>query len=161
MQKIISTESTKFKLSDKDRQLLTLLQENARESNASLARKIGVSRATVQERLHKLESAGIIAGYGVRINPQNLHRNIDAIVMMVAENKSFQETFIEMEKMPYIQTIHSLSGEWDWSIFISAPTIEDFHQCITQMNALAGVKSTVSHIIMKTRLDRKNDINNF
>ncbi|MFT5709148.1 MAG: DNA-binding Lrp family transcriptional regulator [Oceanospirillaceae bacterium] len=160
MQKIISTEATKFKLTDKDRQLLMLLQENARESNASLARKIGVSRATVQERLHKLESAGIIEGYGVRINPQNLHRNIDAIVMMVAENKSFQETFIQMEKMPYIQTIHSLSGEWDWSIFISAPTLEEFHLCITQMNELAGVKSTVSHIIMKTRLDRKNDINN-
>jgi DNA-binding Lrp family transcriptional regulator len=157
MTKTTTSEPTAIKLTDKDKQLLVLLQENARESNASLARKIGVSRATVQERLHRLESSGVIQGYSAKINPQNINHNINAIVMMVAENKSYQETFTQMEKMPCIQAIHTLSGEWDWSIFISAATLDDFHQCISEINALAGVKSTVSHIIMKTRLDRKND----
>jgi len=147
-----------IKITDKDRQLLGLLQANSRESNASLARKIGVSRTTVQERIQRLENAGIIQGYSVKLNAAKLHRNIEAIVMVLAENKALKETFIELEKMPYIQEIHSLSGEWDWSLFVSAPTIEDFHQCISHMNQLNGIKSTVSHIIMKTRLDRSNNI---
>ena len=151
------TTST-FKLTDKDRQLLSLLQKNARESNASLARKIGVSRATIQERINRLEAAEVIQGYKVQLNPQKLHTNIEAIVMVLAENKTFKSTFAELEQMPYIQTIHSLSGEWDWSLFISVPSLPDFHQYITTINELAGVKSTVSHIIMRTGLDRKNDI---
>jgi DNA-binding Lrp family transcriptional regulator len=147
-----------IKITDKDRQLLELLQLNSRESNASLARKIGVSRTTIQERIQRLENAGVIQGYSVKLNAAKLHRNIEAIVMVLAENKALKETFIALEQMPYIQEIHSLSGEWDWSLFVSAPTIEEFHQCLSQMNELSGVKSTVSHIIMKTRLDRKNNI---
>ncbi len=160
MNKQTSSESTQIKLTDKDKQLLVLLQENARESNASLARKIGVSRATIQERIQRLENADIIQGYSVQINPQKISRNIDAIVMVLAENKSLKETFNDLEKMPAIKTVHALSGEWDWSLFVSAPTLEDFHQCITQINELPGVKSTVSHIIMKTRLDRKHQLRN-
>lgn len=158
MTKQTNDDTTTVKLTAKDKQLLVLLQENARESNASLARKMGVSRATVQERIQRLENADIIQGYSVQINPQKVRRNIDAIVMVLVENKSFEETFSGLEEMHYIQAIHSLSGEWDWSIFISAPTLEDFHDCITKINELAGIKSTVSHIIMKTRLDRKQPL---
>jgi DNA-binding Lrp family transcriptional regulator len=152
------TTVTTVKLTAKDRQLLALLQKNARESNASLARKIGVSRATIQERINRLEAAEVIQGYKVQINPLKLHNNIEGIVMVLAENKAFKETFAELEKMPSIQTIHSLSGEWDWSLFISVPSLPDFHQYITKINELPGIKSTVSHIIMRTGLDRKNDI---
>ncbi len=158
MTKQTTDETTTVKLTNKDKQLLVLLQENARESNASLARKMGVSRATVQERIQRLENANVIQGYSVQINPQKIPRNIEAIVMILAENKSFKETFLKLEKMPSIQSIHSLSGEWDWSIFVSAPTLEDFHQCITEINELTGVRSTVSHIIMKTGLDRKQPL---
>lgn len=158
MTKATTSAPSQIKLTDKDKQLIALLQKNARESNASLARKIGVSRATVQERLQRLETAGVIQGYSANINPQCLHKNIDAIVMILSENKAFKETLLELEKMPSIQTIHSLSGEWDWSIFVSVPSLEEFHQCITHINELVGVKSTVSHIIMKTRMDRKNNL---
>lgn len=158
MTKNIRTDLAEIKITAKDRQLLELLQNNARESNASIARKIGVSRATVQERIQRLEKAEIIQGYSVKINPQKTHRNIEAIVMVLAENKALKATFIELEKMVYIQAIHSLSGEWDWSLFISAPSLEEFHLCITQINEQAGIKSTVSHIIMKTRLDRNRNI---
>ena len=158
MTKTNRTEPPPIKVTAKDRQLLELLQINARESNASLARKIGVSRTTIQERIQRLEKAEIIKGYSVTLNPDKLHKNIQAIVMVLAENKSLKATFLELEHMPYILTIHSLSGEWDWSLFISAPNLDEFHLCITQINELAGIKSTVSHIIMKTGFDRRNNI---
>lgn len=61
-----------FNLTDKDRQLLGLLQANAREPTASLARKLGVSRSAVQERITRLEKAGVITGYSVRIDQDRL-----------------------------------------------------------------------------------------
>ncbi|MEM5529713.1 Lrp/AsnC family transcriptional regulator [Gammaproteobacteria bacterium AS21] len=162
MSNLSPQELPSIKLTNKDRQLLELLKINARESNASLARKIGVSRATVQERISRLEAAGIIEGYSANINEQKLQnsKNIEAVVMMLVENKAFNETFIALEEMPNIVAIHSLSGEWDWALLVSAPSIDEFHQCITDINQLAGVKATVSHIIMKTRLDRRKKIKN-
>src|SRR4051794_5478855 len=48
-----------------DRRLLALLQANARESTATLARKLGIARTTVQERIARLQRNGTIAGYSV------------------------------------------------------------------------------------------------
>lgn len=54
-------------LDDTDRQLLSLLQANARESTATLARRLGLARTTVVSRIARLEREGVVAGYGVRL----------------------------------------------------------------------------------------------
>ena len=54
-------------LDDIDRQLLSLLQTNAREGTALLARKLGLARTTVVARIARLERSGVVAGYGVRL----------------------------------------------------------------------------------------------
>lgn len=159
MTKISTVPKQKFQLSSKDRELLLLLQENARESIASLARKLGVSRATVQERIQRLETAEIIEGYSVKINKSKLPPGIDAIVMVLIENKAFKDTLKKLEPIPTIRSIYSLSGEWDWALYISAPTLEEFHHTITALNELEGIRSTVSHIVMETKMDRRQNFN--
>jgi DNA-binding Lrp family transcriptional regulator len=54
-------------LDEADRQLLSLLQTNARESTATLARQLGLARTTVVSRIARLEREGVVAGYGVRL----------------------------------------------------------------------------------------------
>ncbi|MBU0890423.1 MAG: Lrp/AsnC family transcriptional regulator, partial [Gammaproteobacteria bacterium] len=54
-------------LDDTDRELLSLLQANAREGTAMLARKLGLARTTVVARIARLERSGVVAGYGVRL----------------------------------------------------------------------------------------------
>ncbi|TGT50689.1 winged helix-turn-helix transcriptional regulator, partial [Mesorhizobium sp. M2E.F.Ca.ET.166.01.1.1] len=56
-------------ITEAEQALLTLLRANARASTAELARKLGVSRTTVQSRIERLEQRGIITGYGVRLSP--------------------------------------------------------------------------------------------
>ena len=52
-----------------DQQLLSLLRKDARTSVATLAKKLGVSRGTVTNRVAKLEDAGVIVGYTVKLRP--------------------------------------------------------------------------------------------
>ena len=59
---------TKIILTAKDQELLALLQSNARMPVAELARKLGLSRTTVQDRLRRLEGQCVIAGYGLRLS---------------------------------------------------------------------------------------------
>lgn len=55
-----------------DVRLLGLLAANARTSTAELARAVGMSSPSVAERLRRLEEAGVIAGYGLILNPAAL-----------------------------------------------------------------------------------------
>ena len=57
-------------LNPKDRELLAILSENAREQTATIARKLGLSRTTVQAKIERLERDGVITGYGVRLSDE-------------------------------------------------------------------------------------------
>lgn len=61
-----------------DAKLLAILNENARVSIAELARSVALSAPSVTERIKRLEEAGVIAGYGARINPEALGLSIAA-----------------------------------------------------------------------------------
>ena len=69
-----------------DRQLLNALVDNARTSNAELARLVGLSAPSVAERIKRLEEAGVIAGYSASINPQALGLPIAAWLTRVSTN---------------------------------------------------------------------------
>jgi DNA-binding Lrp family transcriptional regulator len=57
-------------MDDTDRQLIALLRDDARMSVVALAKKLRVARATVQNRIARLESDGTIVGYTVRLRPE-------------------------------------------------------------------------------------------
>ena len=68
-----------------DRQLIALLRTDARTSVVTLAQKLGVARATVQNRIAKLEANGTIAGYTVRLKPEAEEHRIRAITTIEVE----------------------------------------------------------------------------
>ena len=74
-------------MTPEDRRLLALLKANARESTASLARKLGLSRTTVQERIRRLERNGVIAGYAVRIAEDVTRNVLSAQVLLSVDAK--------------------------------------------------------------------------
>lgn len=63
-----------------DRTILRLLQENARTANAEIGRTVGLSGQSVQERIRKLELAGIIRGYEVNLDPTALGMAVTAFI---------------------------------------------------------------------------------
>lgn len=151
----MDNKDQKFQLTDKDKKILELLQENARETTAALARKLGVSRATVQERISRLEKANVIEGYSVRINLGVVLHTINALVMVRGDNKSYSQTLKLMKSMSSVQSIHSLSGEWDWAVYVACDTLEGLNNTLIDINNIQGVISTVSHIILENQLDRR------
>ena len=70
-------------MTEGDEALISLLRVNARLPVSELARRLGVSRTTVQDRLKRLENNGIIAGYSVRLGEMETERLISAFVTIV------------------------------------------------------------------------------
>jgi len=141
-------------LSEKDEALIGLLKINARESVASLARKLGVSRSTVQDRLKRLETSGTITGYQVRLSEKNTG-GIQAFVEITVEPARLAGILVELKSFPNIETIHTVSGKFDLIAVVRADTAGLIDELLDKIGAIAGISRTSSAIILSTKLDRR------
>lgn len=139
---------------DSDRSLIALLRENARASTAELARRLGVSRTTVQSRIERLEKSGVIAGYGVRLSPDYERNLVRAHILVTALPKLSASVEAVLRRIPEVRTLHSISGSFDMIIVVEAPSVRDLDTLIDRIGALDGVERTLSSIILSTKIDR-------
>src|SRR3984885_16287035 len=84
---------------DTDVRLVGLLRANAREPTASLARKLGLARSTVQERIARLEREGTIKGYTVRLSDEAETRRLRALVLITADPKQADRGSGELKRI--------------------------------------------------------------
>ena len=96
-----------------DRELISLMRKDARTSVAILARKLGVSRGTVSNRITKLEDAGIIVGYTVRLRPDAQPNEIRAWMGVAVEGNETRSVIASLLGEPAVATLHDTNGRWD------------------------------------------------
>ena len=83
-----------------DRQLLSLLRDNARLSVAALAKTLRVARGTVQNRLARMEKDGTIVGYTVKLKPQDEDQRIRALMTVAVEGNRTDEVLKSLARRP-------------------------------------------------------------
>ena len=96
-----------------DQQLLSLLRKDARASIATLAQKLGVSRGTVTNRITRLEDAGIIVGYTVRLRPDAEPNEIHAWMSIAVEGNETRAVIASLLGEPGVASLHDTNGRWD------------------------------------------------
>jgi DNA-binding Lrp family transcriptional regulator len=141
-------------ISDTDELLLALLRENARASTAMLARRLGLSRTTVQSRIERLVRRGVIAGYTLRTSDEYEKGLVRAHVLITALPKLAARVESALRHMPAVRTLHSVSGAFDMIAIVAALSIQELDKQIDQIGVLEGVERTMSSIILSTRIDR-------
>ncbi len=141
-------------LSEKDRALLSLLGENARMPVAELARKLGLSRTTVQARIERLEADGVISGYGIKLSDAYLSGLVRAHVLITIAPKALAGVTAALAAIKEVTTLHSVSGSFDLIAILTAPSIADLDRLIDGIGALDGVERTLSSVILSTRISR-------
>lgn len=137
-----------------DRELIALLQANARESTANLARRLGVARTTVVARLAKLEANGLIGGYSVRLGGEAVARGVQAFVGIVVQPKAGREVIRELTKFPELLQLASVSGEFDYMATLRADNTARLDVLLDQIGEIEGVTRTNTSVILALRIDR-------
>jgi Lrp/AsnC family transcriptional regulator, leucine-responsive regulatory protein len=95
-----------------DRQILNILQQNARTSNAEIARQVDMAPSAVLERIRRLEARGVIQGYEARINPEALGLNLLAFVFVRSTDFDGEEKTAELlAGIPEVLEAHHIAGE--------------------------------------------------
>jgi DNA-binding Lrp family transcriptional regulator len=137
-----------------DRALLSLLRENARSPVAELARKLKLSRTTVQSRLARLERQRAITGYTVKVGPQAEAGQVRAHILITLEPRKALAIETALRRIPELRTLHSVSGPFDLIAIVAAASIGELDHLIDRIGALDGVERTTSAIVLSTRIDR-------
>ncbi len=141
-------------LDDLDRNLVALLQANARASVADLARQLGVARTTVLARIARLERTQVIAGYSVRLGQDVLDASIYAYVGIILAPKYGKDVLKRLDRMPEVQLLCAVSGEYDYVAWLRADSPERLNDLLDQIGALEGVERTTTSIILARKIDR-------
>ncbi len=141
-------------MDDLDRNILGLLGADARMSVATLARRLKVARSTIQARLERLETTGIIAGYTLKLGEAARQGRLRASVLLTIEPRALAAVLARLKAMSEIERVFTTSGRFDLLLQIAAPNTQVLDGLLDQIGGMTGVKSSESLIHLSTRIDR-------
>jgi DNA-binding Lrp family transcriptional regulator len=144
-----------IQVTPKDEELLALLKASSREPVASLARKLGLSRTTVQDRLKRLEEAGVIAAYTIRLSRDMDQGGMRAFVTLAVEPRRQVEVGRHLARFPQIETLQTVSGKFDLIASVRTASSEAMDRLIDAIGQIAGITRIETSVILSTKLDRR------
>jgi DNA-binding Lrp family transcriptional regulator len=142
-------------MDDRDAALLALLAQNARLSTAELARRLSLSRTTVQARIERLERSGPIRGYTIVRGPDGDTGTVRASVLISIEPRMTAAVTSALKTMAEIESLHVCAGRFDMIAAMAARGTEALDRAIDRIGLVDGVRATESLILLATKFDRR------
>lgn len=147
----------------KDMKILEALQANARVPLSELGRAIGLSQPAISERVKRLEEAGIIEGYGARVNPRALGLGLMALVRLRTSHEHIKTCLKRFAEIPNIIEVHRVTGDDCFVLKVLVPAPEDLETIVDRIAGFGAVttslvlRSEPSRAIGRELLRRKSD----
>ena len=135
-------------LDDTDRRLIALLRDNGRMPSATLARHLGVSRGTVQNRLDRLVEAGVLLGFTVRLSGEAEAAAVRAIMAVEVRSADMRAVVASLRRMPEVGRVWSTNGRWDLVAEINAGDLAALDATLTAIRALKAVSNSETSILL-------------
>jgi DNA-binding Lrp family transcriptional regulator len=141
-------------MDDVDAKLVSALRENARAPVADLARRLGLSRTTVQSRIERLERRGVITGYTARLSDDHERGLVRAHVMITVGPKEARGVETALRALPEVRLLQSVSGPYDMIAVAAAASTAELDNLIDRIGDLEGVERTTTSIVLSTKFER-------
>jgi DNA-binding Lrp family transcriptional regulator len=139
-------------LDDLDRRLLAALREDGRAPVASLARTLGVARATVNSRIDRLVASGIIVGFSVRVRDELEPLAIHAISLIEVEGRTTDDVIFGLRGMPEVIALHTTNGGWDLVAELRTETLAEFDRVLGRIRSIDGVVNSETSLLLSSVL---------
>lgn len=142
-------------MDDTDQKLVALLRRNGRASHSELAAQLRITRATVRNRLEKLEARGDVVGYTVQVKGDVAELPVRALTMLGIEGRGTERIVTRLTGMAAVQAVHSTNGKWDLVVSTGTETLAELDQVLAQIRRLDGVITSETSILLATRKARR------
>ena len=132
-----------------DRDILRILQKNARKSYREIEKQLGISIGTIHNRISKLKRNGIIEGYTLKLNNKKLGYKITFIVNIRINGKATEEILNEIIKKPEVCIAFHITGEHSALLICRFIDPENIHKFIQMLNEKEMILQTESNMVLK------------
>ena len=137
-----------------DLRILDMLQRNGKLSQAKIAGAVGLTTPSVNERIKKMEQAGVIEGYTVRLNAQALGLGDTVLVQLTLDSHSdntlekFGET---LAAIPEVIEAYLVSGEYDYLLRVAVQDTRDYERLLRErLYKIKGIRHSKSSFVLRT-----------
>ena len=135
-----------------DARLIAELRANPRVGLLEIARRLGVARGTVQARLGKLESRGIITGYGPEVDPAAMGYGIQAFVLLELAQGRLSEATAVLASVPEVIEADAISGPQDLLCRLVARDTEHLQEVVNRLLATTAIRRSTSYIVLSQQV---------
>lgn len=139
-------------IDETDLKILSILQDNARISNAQIAREVGMAPSAILERIRRLEARGVIKGYETRIAPEALGLQLLSFVFVASNDMAGEVRTAEaLARIPGVQEVHHIAGEDCFLVKVRARDSKSMGRLLRgQFGTIPSIRSTRTTIVLET-----------
>lgn len=135
-----------------DKQIVTILQENARTPLKVIAEKVFLSSPAVSARIERLEKDGIITGYQATVNPLKLGYHITAFINLEMEPTQKSEFYPFVEECPNVIECNCVTGHYSMLLKVAFPNTIELDTFIGQLQKFGR---TSTQIVFSTSIEHR------
>lgn len=132
-----------------DGRLLAAISANPRTGIQELSNRLGITRATVYSRLEKLESAGVVTGFGPDVDFAKLGYGVTAFITIELQQGRFHDVVPVLEEMPQVIEAHALAGEGDIICRVAARNNDHLMEIVQAILSTPGVRRSRTAISLE------------
>ncbi|WP_420800597.1 Lrp/AsnC family transcriptional regulator [Polycladidibacter stylochi] len=133
-----------------DRELISLLRNDARAPLAKLADILKVSRGTVQNRLDRLLASGALLGFTIRVREDYDENTIRAIMLIEVVGKSTTQVVKRLRGMPELTKLHTTNGAWDLVAEVNTSSLAEFDRILREVRMIDGVLNSETSLLLSS-----------
>jgi len=139
----------KKELDDIDKDIIRILQENARTSYREIQDKLGISIGTIHNRISKLKASEIIEGYTLRLNNTKLGYKLTFLIRIQIDGKHTEEILTEIQKKPEVCAVYHITGDQSAELICRFRESDEIHTFIRELNERQYITRTISNMVLK------------
>jgi Lrp/AsnC family leucine-responsive transcriptional regulator len=135
-----------------DLRILEILQRDARVTQQEIARRVRLSQPSVADRIHKLESRGVILGYVAKVDPAHLGKDITAFIGVgISHPKHFEQFGKKVLALPDILECHRVAGSDSYLLKIRTENTRSLDRLLVQeIRTIPGVYRTETTLVLSS-----------
>jgi Lrp/AsnC family leucine-responsive transcriptional regulator len=144
-------------LDRKDFELIEALQQNANRRLEDLAKLVGLAPSSVHDRLRRLERAGVIRQWTIKVDAAALGLGVLAYVGVRA-TKPCSELIGALSEIPAIEECHSVAGELSMMLKVRVASTAALLELSERLRGIPGIEGTETTIVLKAHIERAIDV---
>ena len=137
-------------LDEIDRKIIRVLEKDARTSLRKISELVDVSLGTVSNRVKKMERNGVIMGYSVILNPDEIGWELNVVIGLRIQKGRLIEIQEKIAKDSRVHGVYDVTGDFDSIVIARAKNRNDLDDLSKNVLSIDGVERSITHLVLNT-----------